>query len=687
MGTAAGARLSPQPAFRWNDVAFPVAILGIVLAMITPIPAGFLDFLISINIGLSLVTLLVSIYVTKPADFNLFPTVLLLMTLFRLALNVSSSRLILLNGNSGTAAAGHVIEAFGQFVVSGNFIVGCVVFLVLLAIQYVVINHGAVRISEVTARFTLDAMPGKQMSIDADLNNGLIDENEARRRRRELASEAEFYGAMDGASRFTQRDAVASIIITVINILAGVLIGVVQQGMDWVRALETYALLTVGDGLVTVVPALMISVTGGLIVTRASMETQLSDQVQRQLFERWEPLMIAGGVLLALALLPGIPALPFLAVGGLTGWVGWTQREKKLAADAAPQPPPPVARPKKDELESSLRVDLLSIEVGLGLVRWLEGGPSSLLLRKIASIRKQLAADLGFLVPPVRVSDSLGLRSREYVITLKGVEAGRFELVPGHDLALESGQPSRKISGMAATDPAFGFPALWIPTDRTDEARLSGYTVVDGLAVMVTHLSELLKRYAHELFTRQDAKVFLDRVAEEHPKAVEDLSKLVSLAVVQKVLQNLLRERVSIRDGLSIVEALGEAAAISRNQVLLTEYVRQALRRQIIQPYLNATSSLPCYFLDPVWEKRLEASIEHGELASQLSLPPQEIRELAARAKELIGAAEAPAVVVTTTSARYFLKQILDTQLGSTHALSHSEIPPGTKLVALGQIR
>jgi flagellar biosynthesis protein FlhA len=490
------------------------------------------------------VVLLVSLYIRKAVEFSVFPTTLLLLTLFRLALNISSSRAILLNGNTGTSAAGEVIEAFGNFVVGGNYVIGVVIFLVLLAIQFVVINHGAVRISEVTARFTLDAMPGKQMSIDSDLNAGLIDENQARTRRKEIASEAEFYGAMDGATRFTQRDAIASILITVINIVAGFLIGVLQHGMDLKRALETYTVLTIGDGLVTVIPALIISVSGGLIVTRTgSSESRLAETFRKQVLGDSQPLLLASGVLLLLAVLPGMPKLPFLLMGGGVGWIGWRMRQKVGAAAREVAAAEPHA-PAKENLDLLLKVEPLAVEVGLGLVGMVEGGANSPLLRRIAGIRKQLAGELGYMLPAVRVTDNLALGAREYDIRLKGVEITRFELKQGCELAIRPTGDSgaQAIEGTVTMEPAFGIPALWVRSEQAEKARSEGYTVVDASNVIGTHLMEIIRRHAHELFSRQDAKKFLDRVAEENPKIVEDLvPKLLSLAVVQRVLQNLLR--------------------------------------------------------------------------------------------------------------------------------------------------
>lgn len=670
----------------WKDLAVPLSVLGILLAMILPLPPFVLDLLISTNITLSVVVLLVAMHVGRPVDFSVFPTTLLLMTLFRLALNVSSARLILLNGNSGTAAAGSVIEAFGNFVVGGNYIIGVVIFLVLIAIQYVVINHGAVRISEVTARFTLDALPGKQMSVDSDLNAGLIDEAEARSRRKQLAAEAEFYGAMDGASRFTQRDAVASILITAINILAGFLIGVLQHGMDLRRALETYTVLTIGDGLVTVIPALMISISGALIVTRASSEQGMESDFRKQLFGNSEPLLMASGVLVAMAAFPGLPKIPFLLLGSGIGTIAWRMRQREEAGkeNAVPAPPPA----PRENIESLLRVDPLAVEVGLGLVKLVEGAQNSPLLKRIAGIRRQMASELGYVLPAVRVTDNLSLRASEYVIALKGVELARYELPAGCDLAISNQRSSSKLDGIPTREPAFGIPAMWIPATRSEEARGCGYTVVDPISVLSTHLSEVIRRHAHELFSRQDAKKLLDRVAEENPKVVEDLvPKLLSLTVVQKVLQNLLRERVAVRDGTSILEALGEAAAMTRNPMLLTEYVRQAMRRVVVKPYLNPAGDLPAYLLDPGIEKLVESAIEHGENASHLNLAPQRIREILERLSRVAASAETPVVVLASSSVRYFVKQLAEGTLVNLTVLAHNEVPPGVKVLSLGTIQ
>ena len=669
-----------------GELTVPVAVLCIVIALITPLPGFVMDLLIATDILLSVMVMMVSLYLVRPVEFSSFPTTLLLLTLFRLALNVSSSRLILRNGNTGTSAAGQIIGAFGSFVVGGNYVIGVVIFLVLIAIQYVVINHGAVRISEVTARFTLDALPGKQMSIDSDLNSGLIDESEAKRRRKQLSAEAEFYGSMDGASRFTQRDAVASILITSINIVAGFLIGVFQHGMDFSKALETYTVLTIGDGLVTVIPALMISISGGLIITRAGSDGKLGAEFQRQILGRSQPLLLGAGVLAALAALPAMPKIPFLLLGGAAGWAGWTMRQKERSRPAAQEESKPAAA--KENLEALLKVEPLAIEVGLGLVGLVEGGQESPLLRRLSGIRRQLGTDLGYLLPPVRVTDNLALRSREYVISIKGVEVARYELPQGCDLAIPPGPVENPMEGQPTREPAFGMSALWIPSERAERARKAGYTVVDGPSVLGTHLAELIRRYAHELFSRQDAKRLLDRVSLDNPKAVEDLvPKLLSLAVVQRVLQNLLRERVSIRDAATILEALGEAAPATRNTTLLTEYVRQAVRRTVVKPYLSRSGDLPAWFVDPAIERAVEGGVQHGEQTSHLALSPEAIRGIVSRVVSRVGTPETPVVAVTSSAARYFLRQIVEPSAPSLFFLAHNEIPPGIKVQSLGNIQ
>jgi len=669
-----------------GELIVPGAVLAIVVALIAPMPGFLLDLLIVTDIMMSVIVMMVAMYITHPVEFNVFPTTLLLLTLFRLALNVSSSRLILLNGHTGTSAAGDVIQAFGNFVVGGNYIIGAVIFLVLIMIQYVVINHGAVRISEVTARFTLDALPGKQMSIDSDLNSGLIDEAEARRRRKQLATEAEFYGAMDGASRFTQRDAVAGIMITGINIVAGLLIGVFQHGVDISHALQTYTVLTIGDGLVTVIPALMISIAGGLITTRASSDSRLGAEFQKQIFGASRPLLLSSGVLIALSAFPGLPKIPFILLGSGLGAVAWNMTKKDSLASNAADPEP--SRPVRENLEDLLRVESLSLEVGVGLVSYIAEGVNSPILRRIGAIRKQLAAELGFIIPSVRVTDNLKLKPREYSILLKGVELAKFELPPGAELAIAVTATEKPPVGRATTDPAFGVPAWWISTQDADQVRSMGYTVIDALSVMATHLGELIRRSAHELFTRQEAKKFVDRVSADNSRVVEDLvPKLLPLVTVQRVIQNLLRERVSIRDAVSILEALGEAAAATRNPILLTDYVRQSIRRVVVKPYLNGSGALAAWFIEPQLERLLESGIDHGESNSSLALAPNVLRDLLERVARSVGPLEAPVAAITSSSCRYFFRQAVEASIPNLYFVAHSEIPAGVKVIPLGVIQ
>lgn len=669
-----------------GELAIPAAVLSIVLALIIPLPSVLLDFLVVIDIMLSLIVMMVSLQIKRPVEFNAFPTLLLLLTLFRLALNVSSSRLILLNGNSGTAAAGHVIEAFGNFVVGGNYVIGAVVFLILCGIQYIVINHGAVRISEVTARFTLDAMPGKQMAIDADLNAGLIDEATAKQRRKELSAEAEFYGSMDGASRFTQRDAIASLLITAINILAGFLIGVLQYGMPLAKALQTYTVLTIGDGLVTVIPALMISVAGGLIITRANSDSALGTDVNRQLFGDHRPLLVAGSAMTLLAFIPGLPAIPFLMLGGAVTAYAWNER-RRVSDETVEKSTQALVAPTPEPVEDLLRVEMIAIEVGVGLVSFVDGGARSPLMQRIAGIRRQLASQLGFVLPSVRVTDNLSLRSREYVILLRGAEIARFELAKGQQLAIPTGKQPAPASGKPAYDPAFGLSAYWIPAGEADTVRAAGFTVVDDVSILSTHFAEIVRRYAHEIFSRQDAKTFCDRVAAQSPKLVEDVvPKLLPLSSVQRVLQNLLRERVSIRDGSSIVEALGEAGTITKNPVLLTEYVRQAIRRTLVKSFVSPKQELHAYYIDPAMEQRIEGALEHAETNTILTLAPSVLQDIVARVARKIEKPATSVIAITSVTARHHLRQVLETEWPHLVVLSHNEVPPEVKVRTLGTI-
>ncbi len=491
---------------------------------------------------------------------------------------------------------------------------------------------------------------------------------------------------MDGASRFTQRDAVASILITGINIIAGFLIGVFQHGMDLRHALETYTVLTIGDGLVTVIPALMISISGGLIVTRASSDERAGEKISgQQLLSNPQPLMLASGILLVLAAFPGLPTIPFLAMGSGLGFAAWRMYQKQTAAQQTEALSKPAAA--KENLEALLRVEPLTVEMGLGLVKFAGGGPESPLLKRIAGIRRQLAGDLGFLLGPVRVVDNMSLKAHEYVLLLKGAEIGRYEMPPGCELAIPIGKNDPPAGGKQTKEPAFGMTGWWVPTHQADAARRKGFTVVDAVSVMGTHLSELIRRYAHELFSRQDARRFLDRVAAEHPKVVEDLvPKLLPLSAVQRVLQNLLRERVSIRDAVTIVEALGEAAITIRNPVLITEYIRQAIRRIVVKPYLKPTGELPAFLLSPSLEQMVESAAEHGEQNSHMTLAPQAIRDVLQRITQKVGSPEAPVVAVCSSASRYFLRQMVEHSIRNLFFISNNEIPVDVKIVSLGVI-
>ena len=677
-------KAATTPMIEMLDAAVPVAIMGVVLMMVIPVPAFVLDVLISLNITLSVITLVSTMYLERPVEFSVYPSLLLLLTILRLGLNISSTRLILMEGHLGTGAAGSVIEAFGNFVVAGDFVIGIVIFILLISIQYVVINHGAVRISEVTARFTLDALPGKQMSIDSDLNAGLIDEVQARERRAEVTREAEFYGAMDGAVRFTQRDAIASIIITVVNIVAGILIGSLQHDMSLSDALESYAILTVGDGLVTVVPALLISISGGIITTRAAGEARLGADFRAQLMVKPQPLLIASGVLISLALVPGLPTVPFLLLGAGVGGLGWNLRRED-GEPALLAPPQPAER---ENVETLLRVEPLAIEVGLGLVKLVDSEQGGTLLKRIAGVRKQLASELGFVVPPVRVTDNLSLKSREYVVQLKSAEIARFELQPNFELAINPGQAQGKLDGTPCQEPAFGLPAIWIAPKEVDKARVMGYTVVDPSNVLATHLTELIRLHAHEIFTRQDADRFLARVGDENPKLIEDLvPKLMPLSLAQRVLQNLLRERVSIRDGVTILEALAEAGNATKNPALLTEFVRQAMPRAVVQPYLNEQGEMPAHFLDAALEQIVQNSLEHTEFTSRLALAPKTIGELLEKVKTAVGEMQGPTVLICSAASRYAVRQIVEAELPLLAVISHGEVPPQVRVVSLGLVQ
>ena len=673
-------------------LVIPISVMGILLLMILPVPRLLLDMLISLNITVSIIVVLVSMYILQPVNFSVFPSLLLIITLFRLALNVASTRLILLHGSEGEDAAGRVIQAFGQFVVGGNYLVGIVVFLVLIGIQYIVINHGAVRISEVTARFTLDAMPGKQMSIDADLNAGLIDEREARLRRELIADEAEFYGAMDGAIRFTSRDAIASGLILTINIVGGLLIGVFQFDMPLADAARRFTILTIGDGLVTAIPSLLISVAGGIITTRAAAESNLGEDVVHQLFKNPVPVAISSGFLFFFGLIPGLPSFPFFLLSGLAGFMAYRTKRlrdgEQLIFDKEKAEKAEADKPK-ERIERLLKVDPLGLEVGYALIRYVDANQGGDFLTRIKSIRRQIALDLGVVVPPIHITDNLQLEPRAYTILLKGVEIARGELLPEHCLAINPGTAHEDIGGTATMEPAFGLEARWIKPAERERAQLAGYTVVDPTTVLATHLSEIIKSHAHELLGRQETKTLLDAVAETHPKVVEELvPKVLSIGEVQKVLQNLLKERVSIRDAVSIFETLADYASMTKNVNILTEYCRQALARSICRQYQNEQNDLIVFTVSPEIEKSIADAIVHTEQGSYLALEPRLAKDFMQRIRrtvESVAGSKNP-ILLCSANVRMYVRQLIERYLPAATILSHNEIPPNVRVTSVGMV-
>ena len=683
---------SAQKKSKASEWIMPIAAVGLIFVMLVPLPSFLLDLLLAVSMTISVLVLLSAIQILRPSQFSVFPSLLLLLTLFRLSLNLASSRRILLHGNEGASAAGHVIEAFGQFVVGGNYVVGFVLFVALIAIQYLVVAHGAVRTAEVTARFTLDAMPGKQMAIDADLNAGLINEGQARARREQIAHDAEFYGAMDGAARFNQRDAIATILITAINIIAGFLIGVFQLDIPFREALKTYTVLTVGDGLVTMIPSLLVSMAGGIVVTRASSDATLSVDVGRQVLSRRRPLIIAAGVMLALAAIPGLPKFSFFLLAAGTGFLAW--RAPKSGEDSTAAATAAAAagekKPAKDSVEDLLKLDELSLEVGYGLVALVDQNQGGQLLARVKALRQNLAQQLGFIVPPIHITDNVRLKPKEYAIALRGIEVARWELYQDNLLAISSEGSPRPLPGLATKEPAFGATAVWIPAALQNQALASGYAVVDQTSVLATHLAEVVKQHAHELLTRQETKRLLDRLAESHPKLVEELvPKVLSLGEVQKTLQQLLREQVSVRDLSTILETLLDIAPTNKNPVLLVESARQALGRALVRPLLSESGGLRVVTLDRALEDELSRAYGAQVPAGGAGLQPPFARRILDGLRKLAGeqVAVASPVLLCATPARYHLKRLLEPFLPKVVVLSPLEVPPVIEVQSLGVLR
>jgi flagellar biosynthesis protein FlhA len=699
----AGPHAKPSILEKLRDYVLPLAAISVIFVMLVPLPAACLDMLLALSMAASTIVFLSAVQIRRAVELSVFPTLLLLLTLFRLSLNIASSRRILLHGQEGTAAAGKVIEAFGQFVVGGNYVVGFVLFLALVAIQFLVVAHGAVRTAEVTARFTLDALPGKQMAIDADMNAGLIDEAEARRRRQAIAREAEFYGAMDGAARFNQRDALATILITAINIIAGLLIGTLQQGVALADAARTYTVLTVGDGLVTIIPSLLVSVAGGITLTRANSAGLLGGEIRQQLLARPATLYLASLVSAGMCLIPGLPKLAFLGVAAALFW-GARRLDAQASAVAAPELAP--AEKKKTELAQGaemaqlLRLEDLTLEIGFQLIPLVDEKQGGQLLGRVRALRRHLSGEMGFLVPPVHISDNLRLKPREYLVSLRGVEIGRWQ-TEGTQMLAVSGDPGRRpLSGKETREPAFGVPAVWIAPALEEQATAAGYSVVDAVTVITTHLGELARRHAWELLGRAETKRLLDALNDSHPKLLEELvPKLLTLGEVERVLGHLLRERVSIRDLGAILEALLETAPVNKSVVALVEASRQALGRRLIRPLLDGDGQLPVLLLDAALEEEILAAVgpDAGALlganprlpASTSSATAPLLRRLADSVRSLIGSASAAVlpVLLVPSPARYHVKRWLEPIFPRLAVVAASEVPPEVRLRPVGTVR
>jgi flagellar biosynthesis protein FlhA len=681
---------------KYSEWVIPTGAVALVFVMLVPMPSIALDLLLTLNITASVLVLLTAIQVMRPVEFSVFPSLILLLTLMRLSLDLAATRRILLHGSEGSSAAGKVIEAFGQFVVGGNYIVGFVIFLALIAIQYLVVSHGAVRTAEVTARFTLDAMPGKQMAIDSDLNTGLINAEQARQRRESVAREAEFCGSMDGAARFSQRDSLATILITAINIIAGFLIGVFQQGVPLQQALKTYTILTVGDGLVAIIPSLLVSVAGGIVVTRAASDHSLGVDIGRQMFKTPRPLWIVSGCLLSLALIPGMPKIPFIALGSLTMFAA-SKMKSSAAAEAPVAGKPATAKgdkagsPALDPMDAVLKLDELMLEVGVGLVPLVDTKQGGQLLARVKSLRKTLAQSLGFLVPSIHITDNLSLKEREYVIYLRGVEIARWEMRRDRLLAVNSNPKPGDLQGQETREPAFNSPAKWITPDLQAQAIAAGYAVVDHTSVLAAHLAELIKQNAHDLLTRHETKRLVDRLSDSHPKLVDELiPKLMTLGEVQKVLQQLLREQVSIRDLGTILETLVETAATNKNPVILVEAARHALGRALIRPLLDENGRLKVVTLDSSIEEECSRSTaQNAQLVAGGALQISVARRVLEGLRAMLGdqIAIAPPVLLCASPGRFYLRRVLEPFIPKVVVISPSEIPPMTQVMSLGSVR
>ena len=663
-----------------GEIFIAISVLVILGVMILPLPPFVLDIFLSLSLSLSIVILITSIYIKKPLDFSVFPSILLITTLYRLSLNIASTRLILLKGNEGIDAAGQVIKSFGSFVVGGNYAVGLTVFLILVIVNFVVITKGSGRIAEVAARFILDAMPGKQMAIDADLNSGLIDESEARQRRAEISREADFYGAMDGASKFVRGEAIAGLLITGINIIVGFLIGTLQRGMTISEAASTFTTLTIGDGLISQMPALLVSTAAGLVISRAGKETDLSKEISSQILLNPKTLGTASGVMVILALVPGLPHIPFFLLSAASGALAYALSKTPVEKEEEKES----AKVQEPSIESFMEIDPLTFEIGYGLIPLVESGNTDL-LNKIKAMRRQLANEIGFIIPAIHIKDNLQLRPHEYSFLIRGMEMGRGEVMTDHFLAVAS-QKTEAIEGIPTKEPAFGLPAFWISSKDVAQAQMKGYMVVDPATVITTHITEMVKAHAWELLTRTEVQNILDAVAKIYPKIIDELIPTqMTLGSVQRVLQNLLKERVAINDKITILETLLDYSPTTKDPDMLTEQVRQSLSRFITKQYVTSEQDIKVITLDPRYEKDLAQAV-----AANGAISPDVISKLLKTTERIItdnAARGIQPIILCSAQVRRFLRKITERFLPSLVVLSNAEISPSVKLQITGVVR
>jgi flagellar biosynthesis protein FlhA len=699
---AAAAARAPSPAallgrlgalLRRGEIALGLGVVAILVVLILPMPPWLLDISLALSITLSVVILMVALFIQRPLEFSSFPTVLLIATMLRLALNLATTRLILSHGHEGTAAAGHVIQAFGNFVMGGNFVIGVIVFIILVVVNFVVITKGSGRIAEVAARFSLDSMPGKQMAIDADLSAGLINEDTARKRRSELEDESNFYGAMDGASKFVRGDAVAGLIITAINIGAGIIIGVVQQGISFSEATQSYTLLTVGDGLVSQIPALIVSTAAGMLVSKAGVSGSTDKALFGQLSAYPAALGVASFLMLALGLMPGIPMLPFLILSALAGggaWKATERQEKAAAAEAAAQQAKTAAPVKEEPIQTALQIDQLRLELGYGLLSLINSEHGTRLTDQVRALRRQLAAEIGFIMPSVRIQDNLQLPANTYVIRVKEIEAGRGDLRPNMLLVMDPRGGQISIPGEPTVEPTFGLPAQWVAEAHREEATFRGYTAVEPQTVITTHLTEVIKDNMAELLSYAETQKLIDELDKSHQKLIADMvPSQISVGGIQRVLQNLLAERVSIRDLPTILEGISEACGYSRNVSVITEHVRARLARQISEQNTADTGFIPLISLSPAWEQSFaEALTGQGE-ERHLSMPPSRLQEFISAVRTVFERhamqGETP-VLLTSAGIRPYVRSIIERFRPITVVMSQNEVHPKAKIKTVGTI-